>query len=437
MAEAEAKACPACGAVMEADTGFSAWCQACGWNLVPSGEAGKQRRRQRRRAQAAARYEDAVLARAMRERGQQVRHDFRSRLAVGIAVAVHILTAGVFALGAWLGWEATRVPAAGLAAVACLAMAWALRPRLGRLPRDFVLTRGSHPGFFGLLDLVTASAGAPAFDYAVLMRDPNAATGRTGWRRHRVVFIGAALWSVLDWDERIAVLAHEAGHNVSNDSRRGYFLGSSLAALAVWVGVLTPTRRARHFLQMIFRVLVRWPLLWLAIFLYVAQLRLSSGVNRMAEYRADDIAAAAVGTEATARTLDKLLVTGEAVRHLRQSVLWRPDASLWEAQKEWIGKFPAGQRARLRQIDQITATSVYSGHPSISRRIAYLSANPVPAGLPLPDPSQLSLIDAELEPQLSQIAQQIRREIHGKLTPAQAEMLPGHRRIHADRGPVR
>lgn len=30
-----------------------------------------------------------------------------------------------------------------------------------------------------------------------------------------------------------------------------------------------------------------------------------------------------------------------------------------------------------------------------------------------------------LEPQLSQMAQQIRREIHGELTPAQTEML-GH-----------
>jgi Zn-dependent protease with chaperone function len=413
--------------MMEIDTGFSAWCQACGWNLLPSGEAGKQSRWQRRRARAAARYEDAVLVRAMREHGRQVRHDLRSRLAVGIAVGVHVLTVAVAAAGVWLGWEAARVPVAGLAAAACLAMAWALRPRLGRLPRDFLLTRHSHPAFFGLLDLVTASAGAPAFDYAVLNRDPNAATGRAGLRRHRVVFVGAALWSVLDWDERIAVLAHEAGHNVSNDSRRGYFLGSSLAALAVWIRVLTPKTSTRHYLQILFRAFVRWPLRQVAILVYAAQLRLSSGVSRRAEYRADEIAAAAAGTGAVTGMLDKLLVTGEAMKHLRQSVRWRPDESLWEAQKAWIGRFPAGQRARLRQIDQITATSVYSSHPSVSRRISYLSASPVQASLALPDAGQLALIEAELNPQLTRMADQIRGEVHGKLTAAETEMLPGHR----------
>jgi Zn-dependent protease with chaperone function len=418
MAEAAAiEACPACGVTIDIDAGFSAWCEDCGWNLLPSGATRTQTRRQRRRAKAAAHHEDAILVKAMTERGHQVRSDVRSRLAVGIAVAVHLLTLSVLVLGLWLGWVARQIPVVGLSALACCALAWALRPRLGRLPRDFVLSRDSHPLFFDLLDSVSGAADAPRFDYAVLERDPSDATARLGLRRRRVILIGAALWSVLKWDERIAVLAHEAGHNVSNDSRRGYFLGSSLKALAVWIDVLTPKSRVHHHLQLFSRAFIRLPLRWLAGCLYAAQLRLSSGVSRMAEYRADHIAASVAGTEAAIRALDKSLLTSESMMHLAQALLYRPDAPLWAAQKAFIDNYPSRQRARLRKIDPLIAASIYASHPTVSRRIAYLSASPVPGSMHPRAAGRLSEIEAELDPQLHRMAEGIRREAHSKLTP--------------------
>jgi Zn-dependent protease with chaperone function len=252
-----------------------------------------------------------------------------------------------------------------------------LRPRLGSLPRDFALSRGSYPLFFELLDSISHATDAPRFDYAVLDRGPNVATARIGLRRRRVVFVGVALWSVLEWDERIAVLAHEVGHNVSNDSRRGYFLGSSLRALAVWINVLTPQARVHNFLQLLVRVLIRWPLRWMAVRLYAAQLRLSSGVNRMAEYRADEIAASAAGTEAIVRALDKLLVTSDGLKRIAQTVLWQPDAPLWAAQKAFVDNYPRRERMRLRRIDQLRFRGASLYHrPAVSDRGRTRTATP-------------------------------------------------------------
>ncbi|HEX9031172.1 MAG TPA: M48 family metalloprotease [Streptosporangiaceae bacterium] len=416
--------CPDCSAAVEVDAGFTGWCEDCGWNLVPPNGAKPLTRRQRRRTAVAARHEDAVLARAMRGRGQQVRHDLQSRVAVGIAVAVQLLTLGTVALAGWLGWEARRYPPLALPALACLALAYALRPRLGRLPREFVLSRAACPSFFGLLDQISKAAGAPAFDHAVLATGPTAATARVGIRRQRVLIIGAALWSVLDWDERMAVLAHEAGHNVSNDSRRGYLLGTSLKALEVWVAILTPRTRAFLFQQILFRMLVRSPLRWVTIGLYAALLRLSSGVSRLAEYRADDIAATVAGTDATARALDKMLVTRDGIARIAQTVLWQPGVSLWTAQREFVDSFPQRQRDRLRRIDQRSATGLYSTHPSVTRRIAYLCASPVPGSITPLSAGQLAQIDDELEPQLHKLARDIRARLESSLTPAQLETLP-------------
>lgn len=420
------KKCPDCGAKLAADTRFTEWCDGCGWNLLASGTVRAPSRRERRRVKRAASFEDAVLARAMAERGRRVRHDISSRAAVSLAGLVHLLTLAVAAAGVWLCWQATRLdPLLAGPALACFAMAYALRPRLGRFPKHFVFGRESCPLLFGLLDSICGAISAPRFDYVILERFPGAATGRIGLRRRRVLYIGASLWTVLEWDERIAVLAHEAGHNVSNDSRRGYLLGTSLKALEVWIKALTPKSRPIAFQQLLFRAVVRAPLRWAAGRIYLAQMRLSAGVSRMAEYRADEVAAATAGTEASVRALDKMLIVGDFVKNIRQTILWQPNASLWDKQKEFVDAYPPRQRERLRRIDRISTVSVYSTHPTISRRIAYLSADPVPgSALPLPA-GQFSGIDAELEPQLRLMAQQMLRDVYSRLTPAQLEKL-GH-----------
>ncbi|HEY7296021.1 MAG TPA: M48 family metalloprotease [Dehalococcoidia bacterium] len=50
----------------------------------------------------------------------------------------------------------------------------------------------------------------------------NAAFGRMGWRRRRVLLLGQPLPLTLDSQERVALLGHELGHGVNGDAVRGF-----------------------------------------------------------------------------------------------------------------------------------------------------------------------------------------------------------------------
>jgi Zn-dependent protease with chaperone function len=333
-------------------------------------------------------------------------------MAVGLAILVHLFTLLLIALGVGLLVEASWVPILAVPAVGCLAMAYGLRPRLGRVPKKAViLTRQSHPMMFQLLDCLAGQVKSPRFDLIVLDYGSNAATGQVGLKRRRVLYVGAALWSGLDWDERCAVLTHELGHNVNNDVRRKYLLATSLGALTVWINVLTPKARSHHFPQEVFSTIVRSPLQRLATRALHAQLRLSTGVSRLAEYKADDISASVAGTDAAVRALDKALIIGSSMDRLVKLALYAPQADLWAGEKRNVDAFPPRQRRRLRRIDQLSASDIYATHPTTWRRTSYLMSDPVAPTLTAMKLQRLPAVDQELTPQLWKLAQEFRNRV--------------------------
>jgi Zn-dependent protease with chaperone function len=223
----------------------------------------------------------------------------------------------------------------------------------------------------------------------------------------------------LEWDERCAVLTHELGHNVNNDVRRKYLLATSSEALTVWINVLTPKTRVHHFLQALFNTVLRSPLRRFATRALHAQLRLSSAVSRQAEYKADDISASVAGTDAAVRALDKVLIIRSSTDLLVRTVLYAPQADLWAGEKRYVDAFPPRQRRRLRRIDQLSASDIYSTHPNIWRRISYLMSNPVTPSLTTMTPERFSAVDQELTPQLWKLAQDMRSQDRERRTPAQ------------------
>jgi Zn-dependent protease with chaperone function len=380
--------------------------------LVPAEQNGKPTEQGHLLAQRAKNYEDQLLAQALRERGQPVKRDTNAWMAVGLAILVQLLTVLLIALGVALLVESSRVPILAVPAAGCLAMGFALRPRLGRVPQKAVrLTRRSHPTTFQLLDSLAGQVKSPSFDLMVLDRGPNAATGQVGLRRRRVLHVGAALWCGLEWDERCAVLAHELGHNVNNDVRRKYLLATSIGALTVWVNVLTPKTPAHHVLRARFSTVVLSPLRRLATRALHAQLRLSGGVSRLAEYKADDISASVAGTEAAVGALGKMLIIGSSTDRLAETAVYAPQADLWAGQKRYVDSFPARQLRRLRRIDQLSASDIYSMHPKIWRRISYVMSEPVTPSLTATTQEQLSAVDQELTPQLRKLAQDMRSPV--------------------------
>lgn len=122
---------------------------------------------------------------------------------------VHLLTVAFVALG---GWIILRDPGSVLSWIfggASLAIGWALRPSLGRLPADAeVLDRSSAEELYELADRVADRIGVRR-PRKVAVRDLTTLTGydRVGVARTPVLVVGLPLWLALPPKQRVTLLA--------------------------------------------------------------------------------------------------------------------------------------------------------------------------------------------------------------------------------------
>ncbi|BAJ28224.1 MULTISPECIES: M48 family metallopeptidase [Kitasatospora] len=431
---AVAERCPECGGRVAAHERFPTWCPSCEWNLLPpvpppAGLPARARRRAERR--------EERLRRETRARTEQVfglvasgESALRHGAAVGaflLAGLVHLVSLVVLLTGAALlaGWPVASWPLRALGVVA-LVVAVLLRPRLGRPKRTGRLSRQDAPALYGLVDRVAAELGAPKVDSIVVDGDFNASFGVLGLRRHRQLVIGLPLWTVLERQQRVALLGHELGHCVNGDSRRGLWTGAAVGALAEWRYLTRPGRDNEvhgNFVVAIasFVANLVLGLLHLGVRALTGLMyRLHMRSGQAAEYRADGMAAR-LTSAADARgmlvalfneaTLETVLVRQRALparrgggRAGRAAAAAEP--GLWESLAEAARSVPATEVERRIRVSEREVSSVDVSHPPTYLRLRMLATAPPPADRhPLVlDAGQAAAIEAELAPHRARIA---------------------------------
>lgn len=424
--------CPHCDSALTADPRFTAWCPACDWNLVPSGDAVPEPTRRERAA--AARTDRLFEEQAAGGDSPTARRDWL--LACAAAAPVHLVTVGLLGLALWLLVAGNTVQRCFGAVL--LVIAVVLRPRLGRLPRgEGVLDRASAPALYGLADRVAAEIGAVPVVAIRVTDEFNASYGLVGLRRRPVLSLGLPLWEVLDDRQRIALLGHEFGHHVNGDHRRSFWLHSAFVALAAWYDLARPHPRLREEVSVVLRIgamvgqVVLRAVAWLLLQgLYLFD-RLTSRAGQQAEYRADALAVRVGGSEAAAGMLASLLLFGPvdtAVYRIRaeeqrrprtvrrgrgrtpeqagQSEQSKPAAPdlLWERVREHLGTVPAAERERLRRLSARDRAAVDSSHPPTHLRIALVERAEARPAAVTTAPAEAGAIAAELAPHRARIA---------------------------------
>ncbi|WP_198655460.1 hypothetical protein [Streptomyces geranii] len=158
----ESSSCPECDTEIQVDSRFTKWCPACDWNVDPGGPEESRGRLETLRRTLAQRHGERLLttmstASTDAADGRRARRDVSGVLAYAVALLIHAVTALLTVTGIWClvsGWGGfLMLPGAFL-----LLLAWALRPRLTRLPSDedagVVLRRPDAPELFALIDEV-------------------------------------------------------------------------------------------------------------------------------------------------------------------------------------------------------------------------------------------------------------------------------------------
>ncbi|MFC5703321.1 M48 family metallopeptidase [Cohnella faecalis] len=241
------------------------------------------------------------------------------------------------------------------------------------------LHRSDYPALHRLMDEIANQLNAPKVDRLVANSEFNAFITRTGMRRKSVVGIGIPLFSVLNLQEKISVLAHEMGHHANADLTRRFIVRQALRTLGLWYGFLFPKT---DYLEIIgpFHYVIAFIRKRLADVVYYAYLLLGLSVwkqSQRAEYFADMTSARIAGTEAAVSALGKMHFAPTFFMTLKKVAHYRYSNELFEEVRKFTRSIPEKEERRLNKIRESAPASLDDTHPPTLYRIRHLNRQPV------------------------------------------------------------
>lgn len=249
------------------------------------------------------------------------------------------------------------------------------------------LSASDHPRLFAMIEEVAHAAGQPMPAHVYLDHDVNAAVteagGFLGMGSRKVLIVGLPLMATLTEAELKAVIAHEFGHYVGQDTKFGAWTWRTRAAVFRTLELLRDEDD-----ESIWSKVISKPFEWYAKLF----LRLTTAVSRRQEFAADEVAARVAGRDAHVSALRRIHRLAPAF-----DAYWfedvvptienggrAPIAAGWARFLE----VPPVKEALAERYAQIVAeernSDPYSSHPTIVERLAAFDAEPEwPEGEPV------------------------------------------------------
>jgi Zn-dependent protease with chaperone function len=296
--------------------------------------------------------------------------------------------------------------------VLAFGMAWVVRPRLPPVP-DGIVDRTEFAGLYEVSDRVADALGARHVDGIVMDSEFNASFGRYGRRGRRIMRLGLPLVSVLEPQERVALIAHEIAHDVNGDPARGMFVGGAFNVLAELHNLFLPQHegigmshaRMRQSSEAgLVSVGGRLANVALAAIGYLVRpfLVLFAALlwrdSQRAEYRADGLAAGVAGTAAAGSLLQKAHLARTFMNISKGAAAQGEHADVLGALRHWVVDAPPSEWERIDRIMALEATQVDATHPPSHERRAYLDRRgDVPPSVTMTS-DERDAIDRELMP---------------------------------------
>lgn len=293
-------------------------------------------------------------------------------------------------------------PAAIIAGLVLVGVAYLMRPRLGKVPTERALGRDEAPALYSLVDSVALSLEVPTVDVIVLDHHFNASWAVLGLRRRRVLTLGLPLLAMLGHEERVALIGHELAHARNGDSQRGLVVGSAVNALYEFYRAIGPEHfgGAREWSELAFFERIVNVFLWFVsrpvLGLLLLELHLLRRDSQRAEYYADALAARVAGTRATVSLEEHMLLESTfrfAVQHTAHA---RNGADLFAELERAVSGVPERERERRRRVARLEDARLDDTHPPTAKRLELLEGRePVDAAV-VCGGEQAEAIDAEL-----------------------------------------
>ncbi|RNB90261.1 hypothetical protein EDM56_07025 [Brevibacillus fluminis] len=374
---AETQPCPSCDGPVSIVKGYNPWCPACNWNLNPLRKEENDTLIQRYYRKAGKYFGDGLLQSVIQDPTRKT-HALSTVFAYMIASMVHIIGVLVLLCGVWLaivGWGKFFFL---LGAGVCLLIAWVTRPRFGR-QREEVLERSECPTLYKIVDEMAVLMGAKRIRGIAVNFDYNAAYGTYGLTRKSYVHLGLPLFSILQTQEQIALIAHELGHGVNRDTSRGFFVGTAIDTLCEWHYLIRPDRiieQEGSFMD-ILMIPVNVLLLGLSNVVLGCIYLLSHLLWRdkqRAEFFADYLAASVSGLDAKLGLLEKLHLDHMFRFAVQKVAITKQQGNAFDEIRAQFKQIPLSELERVKRIERLTDARLDATHPPTSSRIEFLEA---------------------------------------------------------------
>jgi len=372
------RTCPSCGRGLVGESGYVAWCEACRWNVAPdNGAQSAIPTRLGRFVQDTQQSMDRSQEHALQAGLDLSPRGWRGWLALLLAIPVHATGLAFAACG--LALLVTQPLSVYLVVVSVIlvGVSAALYTVATKSTRARALGAEESEELRAIVDEVRHELGAPRIRRLRIDREFNASVWR-GWLGNELTF-GWPLWCATTDVERLGIIGHEVAHLVNGDVLRRRPLGLALRMLTNWhdEGQRMRIRRPRTRGLQIVRVFVGWVLAHATAWYRALILKLMLSQSQRAEYRADLLAARAVGTSAVVAGLTALPRDSVVMRVMRTAQEKGTDP--WKAITDRVASLPPTELRRLALKARAETAPTPGGdtHPPLGRRIAVLEAHEV------------------------------------------------------------
>jgi heat shock protein HtpX len=306
-----------------------------------------------------------------------------------------------------------------------LGIGWLIRPRLPRLEDDDLhrLDPAATPALHELVAVVAQALDRPPPDLVVVDASWNAAWTVVGLRRRRVLLLGLPFLAALEPQERVALIAHEVGHDRNGDGRRGLLVGSAVEGISRLADVLQPPPEESGLVYVGLGPVdsLAGGLMWLvsrpvdAVLWLEARLLLRD--MQRAEYLADALAARVAGTRAAIALEERALLAPTFALAVQQTAHANANANgdVLEQATEALHAVPDRERERRRRVARLEHARLEDTHPPSGMRIAMLEGRPVQEPEVILNSAWSERIDVELEPLRERIGRDVLDAYRGTL----------------------
>lgn len=404
------KLCPDCESKIPVHTGYISWCE-CGYNVKINYFESQQTKLNKLYDRLGNKRGKGIYKKLIARKELLPGMTLSNLLVFMLATLVHLVSIISLILGSYLLFFHNSNYLFLAAGLGLLGVSWLARPRAPKLDKtEHLIAREEFPNLFSAVDQLADAMKVRKIDGIVINEDFNASVTQIGWTRRNIIKIGYPLFSILEPEEQMAILAHEFGHIKNGDLTRSFYIGSALFSIQTWYELLEPVPLDERENMGIAELPVYYFMALIAQIPYLFYFLLVHFLYDNAqkgEYLADDRSANTVGYHHLIKAMKKFEYAETFYSTVRDMAINRNKLNLFHVMHERIVTMPLREKERLSRCSQMESAKLDATHPPTYYRVQMLEKFSARPFSPAVDKEVLSSIRGELDSQQERIQEQL------------------------------